>query len=597
MSQPSDVRVVAASSPSDPARRFILRVCTENPFYVVSAALFLFGLRLSYGEQVAVVAWWWVMGGLAAYTVLLAGTGAMLVRFGRVWDDARTVLLLTVLLFLASSLTFDQLLFLDPVLGFACILGGLALAVALTEGVLRTIRLRLPALFRVPYYLTLGLFFLYPLTLTGLLFAPRDPGQRSEVLQWGLFGFSAVAAAVTLTLLPAARRGPRYVADNGSPWRWPLYPWALFGLLGVTVPARAYLLCWSMDPLMDEDRGNTIFGPWFLAPFALAVAVVLVEAGIVSARRGILKAALVLPALVAGLTLIVQPADPIKVAFRKLFTERLGSDPLMITVVGAAAFYAYAALRRVPYATGALTAALVALAFVGARTIDVHTFGPPRPLPVLAAATLQLVLGLRGRNFARCVSGIAGGAIALMLALPREGGLSVVQGLVAYHMTVAGLLVLGAFLGEPLGRALRATGTALLLLACLAATSGRINLPPEVPRGAVTAYPIVMAAVLVGYGLLRDRLPLAAGAVALVAWLGGVALQGYAALREVLRGLDYMALSLAVFAIAVIVSLGKSGILSRWPGDSTSAAVPPPPVAAEGSAAPSEPGATGSPGG
>jgi hypothetical protein len=598
MSQPSEVRVIHASPPSGPARSFILRVCTENPFYVLSAALFLLGLRLSYGGPVDVVAWWWVMGGLAAYTLLLAGTGALLVRFGNVWDDVRTVLLLTVLMFLATSLTFDQLLFLDPLQGFACILGGLALAVVVTEGVLRTIRLQLPALLRVPYYLALALFFIYPLTMTGLLYAPRDPGLRGEALLWGLFGFSTVAGVVALTLLPAVRRGPRYTADNGSPWRWPLYPWVLFGLLGVAVPVRAYLLCFSMDPLMDDDRDSTIFGPWFLAPFALAVAVVLLESGIVSARRGVLKLALFLPALVVGLTLIVQPQDPIKAAFRDLFTKRCGSDPLLLTLAVAAGFYAYAAVRRVPQADGALTAALVALAFVGPQTSDLHTLRPAQPLPVLGAAALQLVLGLRRRRFARCLAGTTGMAVGLALALPRENDVSFLQSLVAFHATVAGLLTLGACASDPLGRSLRAAGTALLLLACLAVTFGRVHPPPDVPPGSVAVYPLLMAALLVCYGLLFDRLPLAAAAVALVAWLGTAALHGYAALREVLRGLDHMATSLVLFAVAVIVSLRKSGILARQLGVSTGTVAAVLPAAAGGGrAAPPDPGATSTPGG
>src|SRR5262249_52433446 len=142
----------------------------------------------------------------------------------------RTVLLLVVLMFLATSVTFDEVLVSSPERGLVCYLGGLLFAVAVTEGVLRGIRLRLPAWFRGPYYLILALFFLYPLALTPLLDRPR-----SEALMWGLFGFSAAAGLAFLSLLPAVRRGPGYVCFNGSPWRWPLYPWALFGLLAAAV--------------------------------------------------------------------------------------------------------------------------------------------------------------------------------------------------------------------------------------------------------------------------------------------------------------------------------------------------------------------------
>src|SRR5262249_31386413 len=143
-----------------------------------------------------------------------------------------------------------------------------------------------PAWYRVPYYLILVLFFLYPLALSTLA---SDP--RSEALMWGLFGFSSFAGLAFLTLLPAVRRGPECVRDNGSPWRWPLYPWVLFGVLGLAVPARAFLLCWSMQPLDGADRDRLVFGPYFLVPFGLAVAVLLLEAGLASGRRGVLAAA------------------------------------------------------------------------------------------------------------------------------------------------------------------------------------------------------------------------------------------------------------------------------------------------------------------
>src|SRR5205814_1557908 len=184
-------------------------IATNNPFYIISAGLFLVGLRISFGAQVRDTDSWALMVSLAGYTLLLAGSALLLVRFAGVWDDVRTVLLLVVLMFLATSVTFDEVLVLSPGRGFACYLGGLLFAVAVSEGVLRGIRLRLPAWFRVPYYLTLALFFLYPLALSPLL------GQRSEALRWGLFGFSPAAGLAFLTLLPALRRGPSYVRANG----------------------------------------------------------------------------------------------------------------------------------------------------------------------------------------------------------------------------------------------------------------------------------------------------------------------------------------------------------------------------------------------
>src|SRR5207245_1034571 len=109
----------------------------------------------------------------------------------------------------------------------------------------------------------------------------------------------------------AIRRGAGYVNDNGSPWRWPLYPWVLFGVLAAAVPARGWLLCWSMHLLSGGDSQRLIFGPYFAVPFGFAVAVLLLEIGIapsplplspagrgVGVRgRGVLAVALAAPAL------------------------------------------------------------------------------------------------------------------------------------------------------------------------------------------------------------------------------------------------------------------------------------------------------------
>jgi hypothetical protein len=536
-------------------------VCTNNPFYVLSAGLFLAGLWGSFGSQAEDVQTWALMSGLAGYTLLLAVTACLLVRFGNVWDDVRTVLLLVVLMFLATSVTFDEVLVLRPGRGFACYLGGLLFAVAVSEGLLRGMRLVLPAWFRAPYYLILGLFFLYPLALSPLLARPR-----SEALMWGLFGFSPAAGLVFLTLLPAIRRGPAAVRGNGSPWRWPLYPWALFGVLACAVPARAFLLCWSLHLLDAGDSDRLIFGPYFLAPFGLAVALLLLEAGLVSRRRGVLQAALAVPAGLVALSLVGHRPDPIYQGFLEAFAARLGGDPLSVTLLASAGFYAYAALRRVPLATGALAVALAALAVVGPDTLNRGGVGPPRPVPLLALAALQLVLGIERRDAWRCLIGGTCLAVAAALALPGEAGAWPVRELIAFHLALAAVLAVGAAFDDARGRLLCVAGASLVLLAGLTALLGPpLDHSAGLPVWAIGSYPPVMALFLVGYGLrLGHRFSLATAGLVLACWLTAVGWQVYPSLRQVVTGLDHLALSLALFAVAILISLGKSGVLARW---------------------------------
>jgi hypothetical protein len=555
MASADDVRITAAPHLARGGRGLLRWVCTNNPFYVLSAGLFLAGLRLSFGAAPGEVETWGLMSGLAGYTLLLAGTACLLVRFGNVWDDVRTVLLLVVLLFLATSVTFDDVLVFHPDRGFACYLGGLLFAALVSEGLFRGIRLRLPAPFRVPYYLILGLFFLYPLALRPLV---DDP--RGEALRWGLFGFAAAQGLAFLTLLPAARRGADLVRDNGSPWRWPLYPWVLFGVLAFAVPARAYLLCRSLHLIESGGLHQLLFGPYFLVPFGLALAVLLLEIGFASRSRGAVAVAMLMPVGLSLLTLVGHRFDPVYWGFLKLFTRRL-ADPLTLTLAASAAFYAAAALRRVRGAADLATAALVVLAFVGPDTFASHLLVPARPALLLAAAGVQLWLGAWRHDSFRCLLAAAGLVAAASLAVPDILGISSVREVVAFHLGLVAAWVVGAVFDDRLARRLRLLAAVAVPLACLALVSQPAGRYPEwVPA----AYVVVMAVVLAGCGwFLRHRISLWAAGLALGVWVVGAGSRAYGSLRGAVAGLDHIAWSLALFAVAVLISLGKAGLLKR----------------------------------
>jgi hypothetical protein len=533
-------------------------ICTSNPFYVLSAGLFLAGLCISFGAQSEEVQTWALMSGLAGYTLLLAVTASLLVRYGNVWDDVRTILLLVVLMFLATSVTFDEVLVFDPVRGFLCYLVGLLFVFGVSEGLLWGIRLKLPLGFRIPYYLILSLFFIYPLVLRPFL---ADP--HGEALLWGLYGFSPIAGLLFLTLIPAIRRGPDYLRDNGSPWRWPLYPWVLFGVFALAVPARAFLLCWSMQLLDNGDLRNVMFGPFFVMPFGLALAVLLLEIGIVSKYRAVQWTALVMPIAFLSLTFFGHRGDPIYRQFLTVFTERVG-EPLSMALLAAALFFAYACMRGVALSTEALTAMLLLLAFVGPNTLDEQTFLQPQTTPLLAAALVQLVLGIDGRNSWRCLAG-AGLLIAAVLSLPDEVNELFPIGAIVFHLAVLAALLIGAGFHDMLASVLRGVAGVLIVLASFVVMLGRAEIPASVPPLMLLVYPLVMAALLAGYGrLLGERSSLRGAALILAGWLSLAGWRGYSWLRQVVLGLDHLLLSLALFAVAVLVSLAKSGTRFRW---------------------------------
>jgi hypothetical protein len=530
------------------------RAYTSNPFYVISADLVFIGLRMSLDTSGKSFETGALMVSLLGYTLLLATTGCLLIRLGNVWDDVRTILLLVVAMFLAISVTFDETLAGNPRLGIRLYLGGLLFAVAVSEGLLRGIRLRLPALFRMSYYLVLALFFLYPVALVPLL---RDPD--SPALQWMLFGFSPLAALLFLSLIPAIRRGAGYVAKNGSPWRYPLYPWVLFGLLGAAVCGRAFYLCISFHFVGKSD---TIFGPYFLVPFFLAVDLLILEAGIVSKKDATqITAMLALPALVY-LSAIGHRPDPVYQNFLNTFMAGLGGSPLFLTLLATAAISALAAARRVFLGLEGLNLALLALVVVGPRTLNVEGLVAPQPAPLLALAALHVTRSLCEKESWRFLAGSFFAMLALTIAAGRAH-----PGLVALHSTLAAMMLVGLLFDDPLARFFQRAGAGLLALACLTAfwrdPYALEGMPPQLVR----AYPYLLSLVAAGYAYLTGcRLYLAAACAGVTGWITVVGWQTYLDLRRLLVGLDWIVGGLAFFALAAVISLNKAGVWAKWHG-------------------------------
>src|SRR5690606_19465889 len=110
----------------------------------------------------------------------------------------------------------------DRSTGVLMLFAGLGIAIVVTELIFRGLRMRLPWLYRVPLYLLWSLLFLYPLALLG----PLDAREFAR-LPWLLLLFPVLAGLGLLMLLPAVRRGRSAIAENGTPWKWPLYPWTI----------------------------------------------------------------------------------------------------------------------------------------------------------------------------------------------------------------------------------------------------------------------------------------------------------------------------------------------------------------------------------
>ncbi len=554
---------VGLRRPSDPPRRpapasrLVRALYTHNPFYVISADLVFIGLRMSFDPSAKAFDTWALISSLAGFTLLLATTACLLVRFGKIWDDVRSVLLLVVMMFLAISSTIDDVLILRPGVGLALAVGGLAFALLVSEGLLRGMRLGMPALYRGPYYLILALFFLYPVALRPLLARPD-----SATSHWALFGFSTAAGLAFLTLLPAIRRGGSYVKGNGSPWRWPLYPWSLFFFLGLGVCGRSYYLCISLH---NVEGYRSIFGPYFLVPFGFAIARLLLEAGLASGKKGVTRFALMAPLGLVALAMVGHRTDPVYERFLGLFREGLGVAPPAATLLLAVGFYGYAASRSATPARGLAMASLVALSVVGPSTLDPSGLVAPSPWPLLPVALLQGWLAVRGKESWRAVIAAAC-LVASLVSLPGDSWTMDQKIAATIHLTILAQLTLGAIFKDELGENLRQFAALFLMLTSLAVLAGEPHLRAGIPPALLRGYPLLIAMIAAGYGVLVGGWAFfgIAGAI-----LAGLLLifgsKGYLLLRQQVSGLDRISLGLASFLIATLISLWKAGVPRRRP--------------------------------
>ncbi len=538
------------------AIRLLRTLYTHNPFYVASAWMVFWGLRASFdvggGRPFDT---WALTLGLGGYTLLLALTAFLVIRYGKVWDDARSLLLLIVLMFLGISVTFDGVLAGKPSTGVWYYLCGWVFAVAVSEALLGGLRLRLPILFRVPYHLLLGLFFLYPISLAPLLSV-----ADSAVLRWQLFGFSPLASLVLLTLLPAVRRGQAYIHGNGSPWPWPWFPWMLFGMLVLCAALRSYYLCLSLHFV---GYANSIFGAYFLVPLLLAVAVLLLEAGICTGSRRALRLSSVLPVLMIGLAAAGRHGDVVYDDFLRLFQQTLGGTPLFVTVLLAAAFYLWAALRGVGLAGEALTASLVALSFVSPTTADPSGLVAPQAWPLALAGAWQLAVGLRQRHAGHELTGVCGLLLALTLDL-QHTWFTAWHLALPIHLLAAVLLAVGCCFDNRVARyARRAAGAIVILFAWAVAVRGAVWFA-DAPVWLATLYPWMMVAALTICGYQTGQRWLYVGALSIgLAWMIAHGGQLYLQLRHQVIGLNQLAWGLLFFVLAALISLLKSGFRPR----------------------------------
>ena len=559
------------ASPQPPTRSFASRlprlICSQNPFYLLSVCFVLHGTaHWFHGESGAAFSPWPLLGLIAGYIALLAITGFVIVRFGKVWDDARSILLLILLLFVELSLIFDETLVRDPASGRLLLLVGLAFSVGLSELLLCGLRIRLPWLFRLPYHLLLVLLFLYPLLLVS-----SGPRLSAETASWRIFLFPVAAAVVLLTMLPAIRRGPEYTRHNGTPWLWPWYPWSLFVFLAVCVSFRAYALSLSFDPVLGVSlaaamKFESAFGEYFLVPLVLAAGVLLLEVGLVSNRRGTIRIAMLVPAVCLYLSLPVAAASGPYDEFLRRLMQQVGS-PVWLTLLAAAAFYGHALLRRVTSAEIMLALTLLIATRVGSQTIDLATLAHPQLWPLVALAAIELMLGLVRVDSHRVFVGLMSAIAALHFGLKLSGNMALLaEAALPLLLMLATVLFVGAIYRDDFAWLLRISGAPLIVIATLAGAVAGHRLADLLPSWCVPSFVFTMTVIAFAYAVVvRMKLYQLSGLLSASMGSLGIAIEmTVTVIRDSgWKGAASFAFGLGWFVLAVLISSWKAGWLQN----------------------------------
>lgn len=552
----------AAEQPRDQRSFWWRRFSPPNPFYLLSAAFVVHGTGLSIydGDGLPPELLFGLVGG---YVLLMAVIALLIVRCWNVWDDARSILLIALLLFVELALIADSTLLTEPSRGMRLLVIGLATAVIAGECVLRGLKLPLPFRFRGPFYVQLGLLFFYPLLLLGPLRAAAD-----ELIAWGLFGFPVACGVSLYLLIPAVRRGAAGLERGRGGWAWPWYPWTLFVFFGGCLMLRSYTLCLSFDPVTDLSaeaayrRMENIFGPHFLIPPLYAACWLVMEAAVLRRRHSTRLVALGLPVACLLLAFPGTGKNAVEADFMAQFVQRLGS-PAWVTLIGLAMYYGVARLRGLKDAGRPFLIMLLGLAVLPTNAVHPSDFvgdaWSPRPSLLTIAATVAAARGWRRRSSLGFLETAAYGIAALWSAGVLDGW-PVPAPAIAGHLLLLAVLAVGAALDDRLARILREAG-ALLLAAAAAGGMGWTLLVAgstwEPPLYSMTA---ALLAAALGWRLQHLRFWYAA-VINLVLAYSAILWEGFQTLHEQMQwaGLKSFAVGLILLHLGLLVSACKGG--------------------------------------
>lgn len=441
-----------------------------NPFYLISACLILYAQTIIFETGNIWMETAIPLGIIAAYTVLLTATVIFIVRKGSVWDDARSLLLIIVSLLVVLSVSIDGKTLDSPLTGAAWLGGGMCFSIVIAESLRKWLRLSLPLGFRAVFFVMMGIFFAYPFVMAQLVKVPS--GNQLPAIR-GIILFPVVCGLALLPLIPVIRRGPSYLAENGTPWKWPMFPWSIFGLLIIGACCRTYLLSLSFfagkgfGPFSQMDTG---FNFYMLIPLALASLILLLEFSLqrgVPSQIGLCLAAPFLFILMAA----PAPAEMNGELYHQFLAAAVGPNgsPVLMALAGMVIFYAYAWYRSVKFSEIILCGVLLMGLLMNVRVNMLSNSQIPTWIPGAVMLAILAWTAVRRNSTAMWMTLILAGLLVACLEF-RDSQFTAWHGAIPAHIALAAAVLLGSLRNDPVAVVLRyisAAATTLLFVTML----------------------------------------------------------------------------------------------------------------------------------
>ena len=556
-------------APKASQRSLFRLLCDKNPFYLLSALLAIYAQSALFTsdplrpdtELPALL--------LAFYTALLAGAGVLVVRLGKVWDDARSVVLLVLVLLQLLPVGLDGILMSYPTAGPLWMGGLLAFSVFISELLRRGLRIKLAKDLLAVYYLFLALNCGWPLLLSHLV---RTCESNTAPVAQAILLFPIVGGLLLLFLIPAIRRGPEAVESNGTPWGWPHFPWSAFVVVAAGVGFRTYLMAISFiggkgaGPYANLESG---FLPWMLAFLLLAVGVLFIEEASLRKTSWATRLAVIIPFAALFLCLMVPAGGELSSSCSRTFVRAIpgGHPPYALCVPFLMAYFAWGWFRGVKGMGDIFHTALGVLS-IGALASEAssHSFPflkPWMPMAVFAADMLAVSIAKRQSAY-----GFFSGLAIWLCVLPHIK-LGCDEGPTVFFFGVlAAGYICGALFNDKFASFLK-HGAAMAIPLCLLFSMFSIDASCGFPHALASSHmamSIIGLLILMGViGLLFSRdvyvMVCAANAALLLAvgayWSRGWLVQAYSGVKHAMPVL----LSLSALALAVLISLWKGGAL------------------------------------